>query len=63
MGETLRFLCSYKGGVSSRVLGGKWKWRNFEILLVVLSRLPLSGGTSFDFSAFPDCVLRFSFDA
>jgi hypothetical protein len=33
----------------------------FEIFLVVLSHLSLSGGTSFDFSNLADFVLKFGF--
>jgi hypothetical protein len=32
-----------------------------ELLLVVLSRLPLSGGTSFDIGTLGDFVLQFGF--
>ena len=45
------------GDIFGSIVTGGRDLSLFELLLVVLSRLPLSGGTSFDFSFCADFVL------
>jgi hypothetical protein len=54
-GEILRFPCSSIKGEKFGLSGGKLSL--LELLLAVLSHLPLSGGTSFDFSFCADFML------